>query len=696
MVVDALNPKGPYILYLSQSSNYVCPTQSRFEKMTILSTVSGNSICAGYNKLEMGYDLTRPANNEGEVAGIFINIAGGERGRGAYIGGNPHVTIKSGIYNGVFGGDIGAGEQHSKHTGNSYIQINGGNFIGSNNEWRGISGTCRDQNTPMNGNVTIVITGGNFYGCVVKGGGLGGFSNNNAVVNMTISGGSFDASCRIEGYATSSSANASYNKPATAVISYEGAPAGIESVINASTFTAVCAAHRYSYDEAGEKTSTIHTVKCSNCGVTKPEEHGGGTATCTAKAKCSACRAEYGRLAPHNYVEDVCTACGFIHSNAVLFVSDNNSFGDGSGSDANNPFRPEAVSGGEPQAKTALYQAVLQLAKGKGGTIVFCGPYTLKNAESQNGDFRFNFPDYNPNVTIKYTSEYDGVDYRKTNNAKLIFSDSVHYICPTASVFEGMTILSKAKGNTICGGYNKIEMGEDLTRATGEEVAGVFISIAGGERSRGTRYYKKSDTHVIVRSGIYNGIYGGNVGAGAEHSTHEGNSYIEISGSTTLIGHGIDFYGVVGTNRDDNTPSKGNASVVIKGGTFYDTIIKGCGIGGFVNEDATVNITIIGGSFNGTTRLEGYAAPSNGASDTKNNKPLKSILDYGAISLDAKDGIAAIADEETFNKIVIWAQSPVTGDRGVMSWICVSVVAMLGMIATATAIVFKKKKRVNG
>jgi len=50
--------------------------------------------------------------------------------------------------------------------------------------------------------------------------------------------------------------------------------------------------------------NTTHTVTCA-CGevVNASEACSGGTATCTAKAVCSACEAEYGELAGHDYGE---------------------------------------------------------------------------------------------------------------------------------------------------------------------------------------------------------------------------------------------------------------------------------------------------------------------------------------------------------------------------------------------------------
>ena len=53
---------------------------------------------------------------------------------------------------------------------------------------------------------------------------------------------------------------------------------------------------------------TNHWKECSCGEKAESAAHSGGTATCTAKAKCSVCEAEYGNLAEHSYSEATCTA----------------------------------------------------------------------------------------------------------------------------------------------------------------------------------------------------------------------------------------------------------------------------------------------------------------------------------------------------------------------------------------------------
>ena len=66
--------------------------------------------------------------------------------------------------------------------------------------------------------------------------------------------------------------------------------------------------HTHNYGMAWKTDGANHWHECS-CGSKKDfATHSGGTATCQAKAKCTACQAMYGELAEHKYSEATCTA----------------------------------------------------------------------------------------------------------------------------------------------------------------------------------------------------------------------------------------------------------------------------------------------------------------------------------------------------------------------------------------------------
>lgn len=73
-----------------------------------------------------------------------------------------------------------------------------------------------------------------------------------------------------------------------------------ETSLEALTIPVDTNAHSWSTDWT--KGETTHYYACSQCDERKDEAaHTGGTATCTAKAKCTVCGGEYGELAEHVY-----------------------------------------------------------------------------------------------------------------------------------------------------------------------------------------------------------------------------------------------------------------------------------------------------------------------------------------------------------------------------------------------------------
>ena len=61
--------------------------------------------------------------------------------------------------------------------------------------------------------------------------------------------------------------------------------------------------HLWSWTSNGNGTHT-RTCRRENCNATETDHCSGGTATCTAKAKCSTCNAEYGEKLPHDFTAE--------------------------------------------------------------------------------------------------------------------------------------------------------------------------------------------------------------------------------------------------------------------------------------------------------------------------------------------------------------------------------------------------------
>ena len=65
--------------------------------------------------------------------------------------------------------------------------------------------------------------------------------------------------------------------------------------------------HTHDYGTTWKSDGTNHWKECACGEKSEMNAHGGGTSTCTAKAKCSVCGTEYGELAEHQYSEATCT-----------------------------------------------------------------------------------------------------------------------------------------------------------------------------------------------------------------------------------------------------------------------------------------------------------------------------------------------------------------------------------------------------
>ena len=93
----------------------------------------------------------------------------------------------------------------------------------------------------------------------------------------------------------------------TATCTEQGSEKRVCSVCNEEeTRTTQALGHDYSVQQHDE---THHWSKCSRCDATTEKvAHSGGAATCTAKATCEVCGAEYGELAAHTAVTDAAVA----------------------------------------------------------------------------------------------------------------------------------------------------------------------------------------------------------------------------------------------------------------------------------------------------------------------------------------------------------------------------------------------------
>lgn len=289
------------------------------------------------------------------------------------------------------------------------------------------------------------------------------------------------------------------------------------------------------------------------------------------------------------------------------------------------PYNPDKVQ--RYYENTALYQAVGKL-KNTGGTIVICGEVSIGKEQSYgsgSANREFRFPQNGPN-TIKITSYYDGVDYRKTNNAKLIVEAPAQIQMYGQSVWENIEISTNGKESAIiCQNYTTffgdgIECTTTDSKLATAENAPFFIGIAGSNRFSPDK--SAVNTNITVMSGTYNKIAGGLWGFSSREPLYlfEGDTNVIIGGSTTVLGS------VIGSGNETNTYHEGNANITILGGTFYGTI-EGTNKIGFNNSDALVNIIICGGDFTNCTGIYG-----GNSEEVTYNQPYSAIIDFSYYS----------------------------------------------------------------
>lgn len=326
-------------------------------------------------------------------------------------------------------------------------------------------------------------------------------------------------------------------------------------------------------------------------------------------------------------------------SGDVIFIMDG---GSGDGSSADNPLKAEVVytynsKETQPYYKNSvLYQAAEKL-KETGGTIVICGEVSIGIEESygdQRNDRDFIFPENKKPILI--TSTYNGVDYRKTNNAKLIIETPAHIQMNGESIWENIEIQTKGTGRVIaCGNYKTI-FGEGIICTNSEnkqpspENATYFVGIAGSGRYESPE--TKQNTNIIVKSGTYNKIAGSLWGIYSSRNYYKftGDSNITIEGNTVVLS------GIAGGCNANNSYQEGNVNITFNGGVIYGRV-EGTNKMGFRNRDAVVNIKINGGDF---TNCTGILGGFNG--NTTFYQPYTSTIDFSGCPSDKYENITKL------------------------------------------------------
>lgn len=267
----------------------------------------------------------------GKISGNTVNGNDG----GGVAAFNADFKMYGGTITGNAAGNMGGGV----YVGNTSPILSGGsitgNTCGANANGGGV-GTYNCDAILFSGNVQIT---GNVKGGTITNGTLsGGVANNFYLPSgtyITITD-ELTGSARIGvttentpgvggvKYVTivSSGSKESLQKLVTnGVLSYEnknedGSPIGLFTKSNRYSTSLCACSHDFSQWAYSD---TQHWKKCANCDAedaVNKTDHSGGTATCTAKAKCGGCNAPYGDALGHDFVHHeaqapTCTAVGW-------------------------------------------------------------------------------------------------------------------------------------------------------------------------------------------------------------------------------------------------------------------------------------------------------------------------------------------------------------------------------------------------
>lgn len=258
-----------------------------------------------------------------------------------------------------------------------------------------------------------------------------------------------------------------------------------------------------------------------------------------------------------------------------------------------------------------------------GGTLVICGETTLK-AVGDKGAF---INQYNTGK-ITITSVYDGVDYRKTNNAKLIFK--VNFYCGGETEFNRINLVNQRSYGGIYANVNKLVIGDGVECSYVASVTTTYLSIQGGTNLgiEITDAEKKQTADLTINSGTWQRVRGGSAAGGHSSfdirltinggefrekltllsaNTHVGNVDATINGGTFLAG----IYGATVEEADQTVES--NIKLTINGGTPYMTIAASLNNVGTLK--GSYDLYLNGGDFGhltdivGTTGVEGWTMP---------------------------------------------------------------------------------------
>ncbi len=255
-------------------------------------------------------------------------------------------------------------------------------------------------------------------------------------------------------------------------------------------------------------------------------------------------------------------------------------------------------NGSSPENAGTFSKAYKALSQ-SGGVIVVCDKYPL---------VAYSAPAHLNKITL--TSSYGGVDYAKTNGAKLIFKGN--FTSGGECEFRDITLESAVSYPSIFANNYPLTLGEGILCTKAEGIS-QYLSLMGGSNKKVS---DKSAT-LTIKSGHWQRVRGGaSVGGSTNHTVDleiYGGEFVERltlgssashSGDINADIYGGTFYqGIYAATLSSENTFSGNVTLSLHGGTFYNIIAPAPNTDGVLEGKFAVNIT--GGEFAHLVELRG-------------------------------------------------------------------------------------------
>ena len=268
-------------------------------------------------------------------------------------------------------------------------------------------------------------------------------------------------------------------------------------------------------------------------------------------------------------------------STAAYFVDNTNGKDSNAGTSASAPLK-------------TLGKANAYLREVGGGTIVICGKVEIASA----------FSPADVGGAVTYTSVWNSVDYRETNDAKLVISANMAFNSDT--YFKSINLSIKASTLIFSGRCNNFGFGSGVTVSDDSGLSSfTYPTIIGGWNSPSTLTGTSNSKSysVLVYSGTWNSVSAGH------RRTSSSQPVSRLSGDIALIIKGGTFMDTVyGTGMNLHTD---RFYMEISGGTFKGDVMPIKRLGTIADDaecsvkefTADVLVRISGGTFKGNFRL---------------------------------------------------------------------------------------------